>query len=154
MADVLQTWSPFRQLERFRKEMDDLFDRFTGGEGDRAPWFPTSSSPALESFVEGDKMIIRADLPGIEPNDVEVTVSGDTLTLRGSRQAKFENKGRDYLHREVSYGSFERSITLPEGVKSDDVKASYRNGVLELTMPVPKELSPRKVPIEIEHKKE
>ena len=148
MAKDLQQWSPFRELERFRRDFDDLFDRFFGGGVSAAGL--SASAPKIESFMEDGKMIVRADLPGIDPKDVEVSVTGETLTLRATRQAREENKGRDFRHREVSYGSFERTLTLPKGVKTEDIRAAYQNGVLELTIPVPKEAATRKVPIEVE----
>ena len=95
-------------------------------------------------------MILRADLPGTEPKDVEVSVTGQTLTLRGTRQACEDANGRDFMHREVSYGSFERSLTLPKGVRADHIKASYQHGVLQLTIPIPGEMTPRKVPIQLD----
>lgn len=147
MAKNLQVWSPFRELDHFKHSLDEMFDHFFGG------WSPTESmrgAPALESFIDGDNLVIRADLPGIDPKDVEVTVSGDVLTVRGKRERTHEEKKCDYMHREVSYGAFERSITLPEGVKADQIKAAYKNGVLELTMPAPKEMAPRKVAIEVD----
>ena len=152
MAREIQTWSPFRELDSFRRSFDDMFDRLLGG------WSPgeamrATGAPAIESFVEDGKLVIRADLPGIEPKDVEVSVTGDTLTLRGKREKTHEEKGRNYLRREVSYGSFERSVSLPKGVDPEQIKANYKGGVLELTMPMPKELSPRKVPIAIEGEK-
>ena len=152
MAKDLQQWSPFRELERFRRDFDDLFDRFFGGGVSAAGL--SASAPKIESFMEDGKMIVRADLPGIDPNDVEVSVVGDTLTIRGTRQAREEKKGRDFLHREVAYGSFERTLTLPKGIKTEDIRASYQNGVLELTIPIPKESATRKVPIEVESGKQ
>jgi HSP20 family protein len=146
MANNLQVWSPFRELDLFKGGFDEMLDRFFGG------WSPmerSAMSPALESYIDGGNLVIRADLPGIDPKDVEVTVSGDVLTVRGKREQTHEEKNRNYLHREVSYGSFERSITLPEGVDADQIKASFKNGVLELTMPAPKEMAPRKVAIEV-----
>jgi HSP20 family protein len=95
-------------------------------------------------------MIVRADLPGADPKDVEVTVTGETLTLRGAREAREEKKGRDFIHREVSSGSFERSIPLPKGARADDIKASYQHGVLELTIPIPQDMTPHRVPIQFE----
>jgi HSP20 family protein len=152
MAKELQMWSPFRELDQFRRNFDEVLDRVLGG------WTPSETiselmRPAVESFVENGKIVIRADLPGIDPKDVDVTVSGDTLTIRGKRERTREEKGRDYIHREVSYGSFERTVALPKGVDSEQIKAAYKNGVLELTMPAPKELSPRKVPIAVEIEK-
>jgi HSP20 family protein len=143
MARELQIWSPMRELERFRRDFDDLFARFLGASD------ISLSGPPIESFVDGNRLVVRADLPGVDPKDVEVTLAGNVLTIKGSRRSEHENKGRDFLHREVSYGSFERSLTLPEGVKADQVKASYRNGVLELEVPMPEALAVRKVPVEI-----
>ncbi len=156
MPKTLQVWSPFRELDQFRRSFDDMFDRLLGswtpGEAMRG-MMGMGMAPVIESFVEHDKVVIRADLPGVDPKDVDVTVTGDTLTIRGKRERTHEGEGRDYLHREVTYGSFERSITLPAGVNPDQIKAAYKNGVLELTAPVPKELSPRKVPVTIQGEK-
>jgi HSP20 family protein len=147
MANDVQMWSPFRELDRFRRDFDDLFDRFLGGRLTREP---RVLAPSVESFVDDGKLVVRADLPGIDPKDVEITVAGDQLTIRGKRERREEQKRGDFIHREVSYGSFERTIKLPEGVKPDDIKASYNNGVLELTAPLPKEAQTRKVPIQVE----
>jgi HSP20 family protein len=153
MPRNLPVWSPFkpfRELDQFRRSFDEMFDRLLGswtpGEAMRG-MIGMGTEPPIESFVENGKVVIRVDLPGVEPKDVEVTVSGDTLTIRGKRERTHEEQGRDYLHREVSYGSFERSITLPAGIDPDQIKAAYKDGVLELTAPAPKELSPRKVPV-------
>ena len=147
MANALRLWSPLHEMERFRRDFDDLFDRFLSG-GHVSSLF--TSGPFVESYFEGDNLIVRADLPGVDPKDVEVTVNGDVLTLRGTRSERAEDKGRGYLHREVSYGSFERAVTLPKGVKSDQIKAAFKNGVLELTIPATPELVGRKIPISIE----
>ena len=148
MAKDPQQWSPFRELERFRRDFDDLFDRFLGEGASTSS--SSAAAPKIESFVEEGKMIVRADLPGVDPSDVEVSVTGDMLTVRGARQAREERKGRDFLHRKVSYGNFERTLTLPKGIKTEDIRASYQNGVLELTIPIPKESATRKVPIQVD----
>ncbi len=110
---------------------------------------PAPTRPALESLVEGGKFIVRTDLPGIEPKDVDIKVAGGVLTIKGSREEKSETKKADFLRREVRYGSFERSIALPEGIKAEDLKATYRDGVLELSAPMPKESIPKEVKIQI-----
>ena len=143
MVRELQVWSPMRELERFRRDFDDLFTRFLGGSE------TALGGPPIESFVDGNRLVVRADLPGVEPKDVEVTLTGNILKIKGSRRSEHESRGRDFMHREVSYGSFERSLTLPEGVKADQVKASYHNGVLELEVPMPESMAVRKVPVEI-----
>jgi HSP20 family protein len=145
MAKEPQAWSPFRELDRFRRDFDDLFDRFLGGRLSRPA---SGSGPAIESYVDSGKLIVRADLPGIDPKDVEITATGDQLTIRGKREQQHEEKGRDFIHREVAYGGFERVVKLPGGVNPDEIQASYNNGVLELTVPLPEQSRMRKVPIQ------
>jgi HSP20 family protein len=133
------------RIERFRRQFDDMFDRFFSG-GMPSPFPSTMTAPRIESYIEGGRMIVRADLPGVEAKDVEVNVTGDTLTLRARRETQEEKKDRNFLHREGSYGSFERSIALPPGIKREEISASFKNGVLEPTIPLPKESAPRRIP--------
>jgi HSP20 family protein len=149
MPKDFQQWSPLRELEHFRRDFDEVFERFFG-KGLSSAFSSAAAMPKIESYIEGDKMIVRADLPGADPKDVEVSVTGETLTLRGTRAAREEKKGRDFVYREVSSGSFERSLPLPKGVRADDIKASYQHGVLELTIPIPHDMTPRKVPIQVQ----
>jgi HSP20 family protein len=156
----LEKWKSSRELDRFRSEFDDLIERF----GFDRDWFgrfpfdrelfgrgePAPTRPAIESYVEGGKFIVRTDLPGIEPKDVDIKVVGNMLTVKGSREEKRETKKADFLRREIHYGSFERSISLPEGIKAEDLKATYHDGVLELTAPMPKEAVPKEVKIQVE----
>src|SRR5581483_1962916 len=156
---LLERWRPSRELERFRNEFDDLLERF-GFDHDWfrfplgreffAEWEPLPRHPAIETRVEDGKFIVCADLPGVDPKDVDIKVVGDVLTIKGSREEKREKKKADYLRREIRYGAFERSIPLPEGIKAEDLKASYHDGVLELTAPMPKEALPKEVKIQIE----
>ncbi len=149
METRLEMWSPSRQLERLRDEMDKLMERF-GINGDWVKQLTAPSRrPPIESVVEGNTLVIRADLPGIDPKNVEVTVAGNTLNIRGSREEKHETKKPNFIRRELSYGSFERSIELPQGIKADDLKATYNDGVLELTAAMPKELSAKEVKVQI-----
>jgi HSP20 family protein len=150
MANDPKMWSPFRELDRFKRDFDDLFDRFLGGR--ITPAAQTAIVPPLESCVDQGKFMVRADLPGIDPKDVEITATGDQLTIRGKRARNEEERGRNFIQREVSYGSFERSVKLPEGVKPEEITASYRNGVLELTAPMAEDTKTRKVPIQVENK--
>jgi HSP20 family protein len=145
---ALQRWSPFRELDALRAEFDDLFDRMFGRRAAEPKLMGPAERPALESFTERDKFVVRADLPGVSPNDVEITLVDNVLTVRGSRREEREEKKRNYMLRETSYGTFERAITVPRGIKADDIKAKFADGVLEMTMPLPKEAAARKVPIE------
>ena len=148
MARDPQTWSPFRELDRVRRDFEELLDRSLGSRASREQRGPFT--PALESFIDSGKLIIRAELPGVDPKDVDVTVTGDQLTIRGTREQRVDEQSRNFIHREFSYGIFERTIRLPGGINAEDVKASYNNGVLELTMPVPEESKSRKVAIQVE----
>ena len=159
---LLEKWRRGREMERFRDEFDDLMERFgfdrdwfgrlPFGRDLMADWEARPSKLAIESRVEDDKFIVRTDLPGIDAKDVDIKVVGNMLTIKGSREEKKETKKADYVHREIRYGSFERSISLPEGIKGDDLKATYKDGVLELTAPMPKEAIPKEVKIQVEAK--
>jgi HSP20 family protein len=149
MAD-LSLWRPFHELERWRHEMDREFGRHFGrlfhdiepGE------LEASYLPVIESYVKDGNLVIRADVPGLEPKEIELSVLGNVLTIKGERKQQQEVKKDEYIRRETSYGSFERRLTLPEGTDAERIKASFKNGVVEITMPVAKELMAKKIPLE------
>jgi HSP20 family protein len=150
---ALTPWKPRRELETLRQHMDDLFthmsERFFGpGERGHSVWGTDALVPAIESHVEKDTLVIKADLPGIDPKEVSISVTGNQLTIEGERKREEKKEEKDYSYREVAYGKFSRTMTLPEGVDADKVKASYKNGVLEITMPAPKQVTGKKIQIE------
>jgi HSP20 family protein len=148
---ALTPWRPMRELETFERRMADLFERFFGPwERERSVWGTEGWAPAVESRVENGNLIVKADLPGIDPKEVTISVMGNQLTIEGERKREEKKEEKDYLYREVAYGKFLRTITLPEGVDADKVKASYKNGVLEITLPAPKQLAGKKVQIEVQ----
>jgi HSP20 family protein len=157
---ILDRWRSGKDIDRFRLEFDDLLERFGL---DRA-WFGRfpfgreaegegSVRPALETRVEEGKFIVRTDLPGIDPKNIDVKIVGDVLTIKGTREEKTESKKADFFRREIRYGAFERSVSIPEGIKADELKATYRDGVLEITAPMPQEKTPKEVKIQIEGSK-
>lgn len=147
---ALAPWRPLRHLSTLHDEIDRMFAEFFGPE-DRWPAriFEAPFVPAIESYVKDDKLVVRADLPGIDPKNVELSVEGNRLTIRGERKEEKEEKDKHYFHREVSVGRFERTVALPTGVDSGTVKATYKDGVLEVTMAAPKEIVSKKIPIEV-----
>ncbi len=148
---LLERWNPSRELERLRHEFDDLLERFGFEPGGLFKDFQsTTQRPAIESYVDGDKFTVRVELPGVDPKDVDIKVAGGVLTVKGSREEKHETKKRDFFRREFRYGSFERAITLPDGMKAEDLKATYHDGVLELTAPIPKEALAKEVRVQIQ----
>ncbi len=139
---------PFRDLERLARAWDlpfpRLFEEFEETE---------ALAPPIESLVKGGNLVVRADVPGLDPKDLEVSVLHNVLTIKGERKSEKEVKDKDYLRREVSYGSFERRMSLPEGAATDKVKASFKNGVIEVTIPLAKQVESKKIPLEVEAEK-
>ena len=96
-------------------------------------------TPQIETFRRGDKIVVRADLPGLDKENVNVEIDEDALTISGERQNEFKEEGDDYYRSERSYGRFYRAIPLPEGVDEKQIDARFKDGVLEVTLPAPKE---------------
>jgi len=146
----LSVWSPFRELDRIARRLEPsfahLFDAMEDGRNE-------ALTPAIESYVKDGNLIVRADMPGLDPKDVEVTILGNVLTVKGERKNEKEVNKDEYLRREVSYGSFARRMSLPDGVATDKVKAAFKNGVVEVTLPMAREAVAKKVPIEAEVEK-
>jgi len=130
--------SPFRTLERFADEVARIVDDFgVGGAGHRqaVPGDFMTWAPHIDVTQHKDELVIRADLPGVEKEDVKVSVTEDAVTIRGERHRAQEEE-RDGVYRsERGYGTFHRTITLPPGTSTDPVRASFKNGVLEIRMP-------------------
>lgn len=142
---ALSLWRPFRELERMARRWESAFPRdFEDFEDNYDEVF----TPAVESYVKDGNLVVRADVPGLELKDIEVTILGNVLSVKGERKNEQEVKKDDYLRREVSYGAFERRMSLPEGTATDKVKASFKNGVIEITFPLAKKTVAKKVPIE------
>lgn len=144
-ARDLAVWSgsPLRLMRRFSEDFDDLFGQVFGNvllpgmSAALAP--PVDFIPAVETFERDGKLIVRADLPGLDPQDVVVEVTNGVLTLSGERQEKREVDEKGFRHTELRYGRFMRSIALPEGTRESDIHASFSNGVLEISVPLPGE---------------
>ncbi len=146
----LVTWNPYQELSNWHRDIDDLFRRFFPGDNEETHQLSVSGwLPAIEAFEKDGQYIIRADVPGVEPNEVEVSVLNDTLTIKGNRTRSNEVKEKDYHYTEKAYGSFERRLALPAGIDADKIAAKFVNGVLEVSMPLPQSATARKVPIEM-----
>lgn len=151
---ALVPWRPMRELERMERRMEDFFDRFFGErvpslwETERPFWRGEGWLPAVESHVENGEVIVQADLPGIDPKDVSISVMGNQLTIEGERKREEKKEEKDYLYRELAYGKFSRTMTLPAGIDAEKIKATYKDGVLNLRMPAPKELTAKRIQIE------
>jgi HSP20 family protein len=127
----------FPMFRRLGREIDFLFDRF-GLERNFVEPVETIWTPALEMFRRGADIVVRADVPGLKKEDVTVELADGQLMLRGERKQEKEEKNEGYYRMERTYGSFYRTLTLPEGVKLDEAKAAIRDGVLEVVIPTTK----------------
>ncbi len=104
--------------------------------------------PAVETYKSGDNYLIKADIPGIDPKDVDISFEDDILTIKGKREARHLEEGEECLMSESAYGSFERRLRLGEDIQADKIHASYKDGVLQITLPVKESSKPRKITIE------
>jgi HSP20 family protein len=140
-------WGPFRNMSDIQGEVNRLFDTFLGRPMASAPtraWLP-----AVDMHETKDELVLSVEVPGVDEKDVTVSITGDLLTIKGERRAADQAKDQQYLHVERLYGQFERLIQLPMAVQADKVKASYRDGVLQVTLPKAEELKPREIKIDI-----
>jgi HSP20 family protein len=144
MFGELMKWNPSQQSSSWHRDIDDLFDRFFG----RSQTSLGGYVPQIETYRTDNEYVVRLDLPGVDPKDVQVHAEGNVLTISGER--KTEEKGQDY--QETSYGQFERNVTLPHGLETDKISARCEHGVLEIRVPVPAQLAGRKIPIQIDQK--
>jgi HSP20 family protein len=139
---------PWQELERIEEEMEDMARAFSR----RFPWgWPRERGegwlPAVDMAERKDEIVLRADLPGMQEKDIEVNVQDGMLTLRGERKEEREEKDEDYYYCERSSGKFFRSLPLPAGVDAEHVKATFKNGVLEVHVPRMKESKGKKIEI-------
>lgn len=149
----LMRWDPFRDLMEIQRNLDDLFRRTW------AAWEPVAASarpewvPALDVVQKEDELVVRAELPGVDPEHLEVTIEDNTLTIKGERREELQVEKGNWLRRELKYGSFARSLALPTEVDTEKMKATYRNGVLEISVPYQPKGKPRRITIDIEKPK-
>lgn len=109
-------------------------------------------APAVDVFEKGDKLVVKAEVPGMKEDDIHVSVEGDMLTIRGEKKTESEVKNEDYYRCERSYGSFLRSVALPSTVDASKIEADYEDGVLEVTLPKKPEVKPKKVAVKKKEK--
>ncbi len=145
-----EVWDPFRYLSDLQEDMNRLFDlslaRLPRQLEDIAnvEWVP-----AVDVIDEKDKLRIKADLPGIKKEDVEINIEDGVLSIKGERQNEKEEKNKNYYRRECFYGVFERSISLPAEVDIEKAEANYKDGVLEIILPKKEESKPKQIKVKI-----
>ncbi len=146
---MLVRWDPFKEIERLHDEINKVFNTsrvpsLQEGE-EKVTWYPM-----VDIYEDAENVRITAELPGIDPKNVDVQVNGDVLTLRGERKLEKEDKKENYVRVERAYGTFMRSFTLPEYVDANKIKAEYKKGVLTLTLPKKPETKPKQISIKVQ----
>lgn len=139
-------WEPFDEMRGLRRRMDRLFDDFFRGPR-FLPWEPAELGFALDVYETDDALMVKAALPGVRPEEVDISVTGDVLTIKGETKSEEETKRENYHRRELRYGAFARSIPLPTRVDHDKAEATFENGVLTVTMPKAEEAKSKPIKI-------
>ena len=141
-------WSPFRDVVGIRDEMDRMFDNFFARAGEQGS-IESAWAPTVDIYETKEAVIIDAELPGMKQNDITVSVSDNVLTIKGEKKLEKEVKEENFHRVERAYGMFSRSFTLPVGVQADKIKATYKDGVLKITLPKAEEAKPKQIPIDV-----
>lgn len=147
---ALIRWDPFRELSALQERMNRLFSDVRT----RPVWAEeeiTQGSwvPPVDVYETADSIVLKAELPGIGKEDINVEVKDNTLTLRGEKKIEKEVKEENYYRAERSYGTFQRAFTLPSTVQADKVKAKFKDGVLEISLPKIEEAKPKQIKVEV-----
>jgi HSP20 family protein len=143
----MNRWEPSRGAMTLQEQLNRVFGNLlerTGDESNLTPW-----APAVDIFETEHELVVKADLPDVNPQDLDIHVENNILTIRGER--KFENKVKEenYLRIERAYGSFSRSFSLANSVKSEAIRADYKNGVLTLSIPKREEAKPKQIKVNV-----
>lgn len=143
-------WDPFADMATLRDQVNRLFEqnisRFTNEPASMEMW-----APRVDILESEEALTLRAELPGISPEDLDIQITGDTLTLKGERKAQRTEKGQQFIRVERTYGAFQRSFSLGVPVKQQEVKAQYRDGILDITLPKAEEARPKQIKVKIDH---
>ena len=142
----ISAWTPFRDMVNMQREVGHLFDSLFA-DVDGGGNFVASWSPRADVIENNEAYIIKAELPGVNKNDVKITLRENVLTIKGEKKQEKEENGKNFHRVERSYGSFERSFALPAEVKDDKIDAAYKDGILTITLPKAEETKPKEIEV-------
>ncbi|MBM4054614.1 MAG: Hsp20/alpha crystallin family protein [Planctomycetes bacterium] len=146
MASEMMKWPYLPMMDTFKNEMNKLFDTFsgTGGEASFRGWIPP-----LDVSETKENVIVKAEIPGVDPQEINISIKDDILTIKGEKKGEKEEKGKNYHFIERRYGSFARSVSLPASVKYEQTKAEYKNGILVITLPKQEKEEAKKIQVTV-----
>ncbi len=145
---AIQRWDPLKELATLRSQMDRIFESLLGEEGEeikRGSWVPP-----VDIYETEDEIVIKAEVPGVKQEDIEIKIEDDTLIIRGEKKFERDEEKEKYHRAERIYGAFQRSFILPKTVDKERIKASLKNGVLTIILPKKEEVKPKEITIEVE----
>jgi HSP20 family protein len=148
----LVRWEPFHDLVSLREAMSRLFEESFVRPQAGWPAPVGAGTPAVDMYETDETIVVKAAIPDVKPEDLDISVTGDTLTIKGETKAEEEVKKEHYIRRERRYGSFCRSLTIPVLVVADKAKAEFENGVLTLTLPKAEEAKPKVIKVKAQGK--
>ena len=146
-------WDPFRDIITLREKMNRLFEDAVTARGDDKDMISSTWTPSVDIYETENALVLTAEVPGVEENDIEIRIEDNTLSLKGERNFEKETNEENYHRIERSYGSFYRSFTIPRNVDQDKIKAEHDSGVLRITMPKKPESKPKTVKVITPQKK-
>ena len=150
-------WRPFMGFSGWERDMERMMDDFFGKRS--RPWWPQRwslpavleiSAPAVDLYEDKDDIVLKAELPGMEKDNIEVNLTNSTLTIKGEKKNKEEVKEENYYKCERSYGSFVRTLDLPKDIHAEKVKASFKNGILEIRLPKTEEAKKKEMKVKVD----
>jgi HSP20 family protein len=148
IGQSVERWDPFREVGDFQSELNRVFDGFFGRTG-TMPGGDRVWAPAVDMYETKDDLVVTAELPGVNEKEVQLSITGDVLSLRGERTLNQDTSQENFHRGERWYGRFERHLSLPISVQADKVKATYRDGVLTITLPKAEEIKPKSIKIDV-----
>lgn len=143
----LTRWEPFRDLVSLREAMDRLFEESVVRPGGAALAPRATGTLAVDVYETDEDVVVKASVPGVDPEDLDLSITGDTLTIKGETRAEEEVEEENYVYRERRYGAFSRSMTIPTSVRADEADAEFDDGVLTLRLPKTEEVKPKTIKV-------
>ena len=146
---MLVRWDPFREMNSLQREINRLFADSKSREGNEEKGFVKESSwmPVVDISENEKEFIVKAELPGMEQKDIEISLEENRLTIQGERKVEKEEEGENYLRREMTCGSFYRAFNITTSVDDEKITASYENGILKISLPKVEKAKPKKIEI-------
>lgn len=144
---TLVRWEPYHELVSLRQAMDRLFEDGFTRPFRLASVFGKGLIPAVDVYETTNEVVVKAPLPGVKPEQLDINIAGNTLTIKGETKVEQETKQENYLRKECHYGAFARSLTLPAGLNIDKAESSLENGILTVTIPKAEEAKPKVIKV-------